>query len=307
MGEADTDIEILHLLAYTLAAAGLLLPFLAFRDSRDPVLRATGRHLRALALAGIIPSLQVLLDGIGFIGGLPGSWPTIIHLAMNSLTMAGLGLASITWSGMNRSFSPAPYFTDRFGSVPVILVLVIMAANMALQIAAEFGGSETATLAAGWGILAYIAVLASLIVISAVRLFRPLTVSSARRGVLLVKSLPLVPLVLTPLSVILPGEWPAALGPLALLALLVMSLIIFMRQTGDSGKTDTARQALFDESGLTAREREIALMLAEGLSYKEISTTLFVSLSTIQTHVARIYGKMGVNSKTELSRRIAGQ
>ncbi|MDF1567322.1 MAG: hypothetical protein P1P77_04830 [Spirochaetaceae bacterium] len=73
-------------------------------------------------------------------------------------------------------------------------------------------------------------VLASLIVISAVRLFRPRSVSSARRGVLLVKSLPLVPLVLTPLSVILPGAWPAALGPLALLGLLVMVLTIFMRQ-----------------------------------------------------------------------------
>jgi hypothetical protein len=198
MGAARTVIEILHLLAYTLAAAGLLLPFLALRNSRDPVLRASGRHLRAMAVAGIIPSLQVLLDGIGFIGGLPGSWPTIIHLAMNSLTMAGLGLATITWRGMNRSFSPAPYFADRLGSAPVILVLIVMTANMALQIAAEFGGSETATLAAGWGILAYLAVLATLIVISALRLFRPLTVSSARHGVLLVKTLPLVPLVLTP-------------------------------------------------------------------------------------------------------------
>jgi DNA-binding CsgD family transcriptional regulator len=86
-----------------------------------------------------------------------------------------------------------------------------------------------------------------------------------------------------------------------------MVLVIFMRQTLDTGDTDQIRQALFDESGLTTREREIALMLAEGLSYKEISASLFVSLSTIQTHVARIYGKMGVNSKTELSRRIGGR
>jgi DNA-binding CsgD family transcriptional regulator len=208
---------------------------------------------------------------------------------------------------MNRSFSPAPYFTDRLKSAPVILVLFLMTTNIVLQITAELSGSTRATLAAGWGIMAYLVILASIVVMSAARLYRPGTVSSARRGVFLVKSLPVVPMVLIPLSTVLPGAWPEALGPMALLALLVMVLIIFIRQTGDTGNSDQVRQALFDESGLTAREREIALMLAEGLSYKEISTTLFVSLSTIQTHVARIYGKMGVNSKTELSRKVGGK
>ena len=69
---------------------------------------------------------------------------------------------------------------------------------------------------------------------------------------------------------------------------------------------ETAGEAMLTDAGLTPREREIAHLLARGLSYKEISGQLFVSLSTVQTHVGRIYGKLGVNNKTELSRRLAG-
>ena len=82
------------------------------------------------------------------------------------------------------------------------------------------------------------------------------------------------------------------------------ALLLFMTQERDSGNSELTRDALFEEFGLTAREREIAVMLAEGLSYKEISAGLFISLSTVQTHVTRIYAKTGVNSKTELSMKL---
>lgn len=82
------------------------------------------------------------------------------------------------------------------------------------------------------------------------------------------------------------------------------ALLLFMTQERDSGNSELTRDAVFEEFGLTAREREIAVMLAEGLSYKEISAGLFISLSTVQTHVTRIYAKTGVNSNTELSMKL---
>ncbi len=55
------------------------------------------------------------------------------------------------------------------------------------------------------------------------------------------------------------------------------------------------------EAGLSAREREVATLLAQGASYKDIGERLFVSMSTVQTHVTRVYAKLGVSSKVELA------
>ena len=48
---------------------------------------------------------------------------------------------------------------------------------------------------------------------------------------------------------------------------------------------------------LTAREREILELLAGGLTNREIAQRLFLSARTVETHVARVTGKLGVNSR----------
>jgi LuxR family transcriptional regulator, maltose regulon positive regulatory protein len=48
---------------------------------------------------------------------------------------------------------------------------------------------------------------------------------------------------------------------------------------------------------LTAREREILELLAAGLTNREIAQRLVVSARTVETHVARVTGKLGVNSR----------
>jgi len=50
---------------------------------------------------------------------------------------------------------------------------------------------------------------------------------------------------------------------------------------------------------LSTREAEILSTLARGYTYPEIARLLGISLSTIQTHVKSIYGKLAVHSKTE--------
>ena len=50
---------------------------------------------------------------------------------------------------------------------------------------------------------------------------------------------------------------------------------------------------------LSDREQEVLQYLAEGLSNREIAQKLTVSLSTVKTHTRNIYGKLGVNSRTQ--------
>lgn len=53
--------------------------------------------------------------------------------------------------------------------------------------------------------------------------------------------------------------------------------------------------------GLSRREEEVASLLLAGLSYREIGDRLFISLSTVKTHVERIYRKTGASNKMELA------
>jgi DNA-binding NarL/FixJ family response regulator len=61
-----------------------------------------------------------------------------------------------------------------------------------------------------------------------------------------------------------------------------------------------------DVGGLTDREREVLVLIADGKSNAEIAATLFVSINTVKTHVTNIYAKLGVRRRTEAV-LVAGQ
>jgi DNA-binding NarL/FixJ family response regulator len=50
---------------------------------------------------------------------------------------------------------------------------------------------------------------------------------------------------------------------------------------------------------LTEREREILKLLTEGLSNKMIAARLYLSVRTVEGHLANIYSRLGVHSRTE--------
>jgi DNA-binding CsgD family transcriptional regulator len=54
--------------------------------------------------------------------------------------------------------------------------------------------------------------------------------------------------------------------------------------------------------GLTRREREVLRLLTEGLTNKEIAQQLVVSVPTVNTHVASIFNKLGVTSRSAATR-----
>ena len=54
-----------------------------------------------------------------------------------------------------------------------------------------------------------------------------------------------------------------------------------------------------DPFGLTRREREVLSLLVDGLTQVSIADRLYLSPKTVGTHIQRIIGKMGVNSRTQ--------
>jgi len=54
-----------------------------------------------------------------------------------------------------------------------------------------------------------------------------------------------------------------------------------------------------DRLALSARERQVLALLREGNSVREVAATLFVSLSTAKTYVARLYEKLGANNRAQ--------
>ena len=60
-------------------------------------------------------------------------------------------------------------------------------------------------------------------------------------------------------------------------------------------------EAAAESDGLTAREREVAAMVAAGLTNKEIAGRLFISERTAEGHVERILNKLSVRSRTEVA------
>ena len=56
---------------------------------------------------------------------------------------------------------------------------------------------------------------------------------------------------------------------------------------------------------LSRREREIVALTVAGESAPAIAAALFLSERTVESHLARVYVKLGVHSKPELARRAA--
>lgn len=62
---------------------------------------------------------------------------------------------------------------------------------------------------------------------------------------------------------------------------------------GENGDT----RPILDD--LSSREQEVLSCVVQGLSDRDIAQALFVSVRTVQAHLAHIYTKLGVHSRTE--------
>ncbi len=56
--------------------------------------------------------------------------------------------------------------------------------------------------------------------------------------------------------------------------------------------------------GLTPAEKRVAALVAEGRTNAEVAASLFLAERTVASHLTRVYSKLGVRSRTELSRKL---
>jgi DNA-binding NarL/FixJ family response regulator len=81
-----------------------------------------------------------------------------------------------------------------------------------------------------------------------------------------------------------------------------LALQLVARMAGQTTPPDTTLP-----DPLSQREQEVLTLLVEGLSNKAIAQRLYLSVRTVEGHLAHIYGKLGVHSRTKAALYAARQ
>lgn len=81
---------------------------------------------------------------------------------------------------------------------------------------------------------------------------------------------------------------------------------VLLVQLDVDGPRGLAPEELRRRFGLTPREIEVALLLAERRTNQEVAETLHISTHTAERHTERVLGKMGLRSRLQVPSRLAG-
>jgi DNA-binding NarL/FixJ family response regulator len=71
-----------------------------------------------------------------------------------------------------------------------------------------------------------------------------------------------------------------------------------------TGLTVRSRRVRLSDQ-LTPQELQVAHIVTEGATNKEAAAALFLTPKTIEFHLAKIYRKLGVRSRTQLAHRLS--
>ena len=70
---------------------------------------------------------------------------------------------------------------------------------------------------------------------------------------------------------------------------------------GESRQPEPGPAARQDQPRLTRRERDVAALVAEGMSNSQIAASLVISVRTVETHVQHIMDKLGCGTRAQIA------
>jgi DNA-binding NarL/FixJ family response regulator len=74
--------------------------------------------------------------------------------------------------------------------------------------------------------------------------------------------------------------------------------------TGEKVRKRTPEASASDE--LTPQERQIALLVRDGLSNPEVGARLFLSARTVEWHLRKVFAKLSISSRRQLRDALPG-
>ena len=86
---------------------------------------------------------------------------------------------------------------------------------------------------------------------------------------------------------------------IGLLAVVCTAGGVWLARRLGSSKAESHEEEKVKEINLTSREQEVLQLLMLGLSNAEIAEKLFLSVSTVKTHVSTLFVKMEVKNRTQ--------
>ena len=70
---------------------------------------------------------------------------------------------------------------------------------------------------------------------------------------------------------------------------------------GEGIKRSARASVDLDPALLTRRELDVVVLVARGLNNQEIGAELFISENTVKTHLAHIFGKLGIRDRVQIA------
>lgn len=88
------------------------------------------------------------------------------------------------------------------------------------------------------------------------------------------------------------------LGAIVIILLIVM-FFLFLKK-----RKQRKQEIINNVSTLTNQEEKVANLICDGLSNKEIASKLFISASTVKTHIRNLYSKLEISNRQQLIKKL---
>jgi non-specific serine/threonine protein kinase len=82
-------------------------------------------------------------------------------------------------------------------------------------------------------------------------------------------------------------------------------VVDYVLEVRPSAARAVARQSESSDGPLSRREMEVAELVADGATNSQVAARLFISERTVESHVASIFNKLGVDTRLQVARWFA--